>query len=142
MSEESIQDCQFSDGECFGCGPMNVRGLQIKSFPRADGTFLARWSPRSEHTNGAGFVCGGILSTVLDCHSAAAAAQALSAVAVTKEFSIEFVRPTPMEPLELVARVIELRRRSAEIEAVANASGQTCARFRGVFVVPRGADAV
>ena len=141
MSEQSIQDRQFSDGDCFGCGPKNARGLQIKSFRRADGAVLAHWSPRPEHTNGGGFVCGGILSTILDCHCAAAAAHALSAGAVTKEFSIEFLRPTPIGPLELLARVVELRSRSVELEAVASASGQVCVRFRGVFVVPRGAEA-
>jgi len=140
MSEQSIQDRHFADGECFGCGPSNAHGLRIKSFPRADGALLARWSPGPEHSNGGGAVCGGILSTILDCHCAAAAAHALSTPAVTKEFSVEFVHPTPMEPLELVARVVDLCNRSVELEAIASAAGQACVRFRGVFVVPRAAD--
>jgi hypothetical protein len=85
-TEQSIQDRDFADGNCFGCGPTNPAGLHIKSY---------------------------------------------------KEFSIEFLRPTPMEPLELVARVVDLRKRSAAVEAEALASDETCVRFRGVFVVPR-----
>jgi len=140
-AEQSIQDRDFADADCFGCGPANGLGLRIKSFARADGTVVARWSPGAEHSNGAGAVCGGVLGTILDCHCAAAAAVALSAAAVTKEFAIEFLRPTPLEPLDLVARVVNRRRRSAEVEAVASASGEACARFHGVFVVPRSGPA-
>jgi acyl-coenzyme A thioesterase PaaI-like protein len=136
-SEQSIQARNFADGECFGCGPSNAAGFRIKSFPRADGTVVAQWSPGAEHSNGAGAVCGGVLGTILDCHCAAAASVALSATAFTKEFTIEFLRPTPLASLELVARVVERRNRSVALEAVATASGEVCVRFRGVFVVPR-----
>jgi acyl-coenzyme A thioesterase PaaI-like protein len=79
--EQSIQDRDFADTNCFGCGPANGLGLRIKSFARADGTVVARWSPGAEHSNGAGAVCGGVLGTILDCHGAAAAGVALSATA-------------------------------------------------------------
>lgn len=136
-SEQSIQDRAFAEGECFGCGPKNASGLQIKSFLQSDGSMLAHWSPGSEHSNGGAAVCGGILSTILDCHCAAAASHALSSWAVTKEFSIEFLSPAPVETLELVARVVEQRSRSVELEATASVNGDVCVRFRGIFVVPR-----
>jgi acyl-coenzyme A thioesterase PaaI-like protein len=143
MAEQSFQDCHFPDAGCFGCGPKNSAGLQIKSFPRADGSVVARWTPHPAHSNGMGAVCGGILSTVLDCHAGAAAGYALSKRAgvsvwgVTKEFSIQFLRPTPIEPLELEARVVDLRTRSVEVEATARFEGQSCAQFHGIFVLPR-----
>jgi acyl-coenzyme A thioesterase PaaI-like protein len=71
-TEQSIQDRDFADGNCFGCGPTNPAGLRIKSYPRADGTVVARWLPQAEHSNGAGAVCGGVLATILDCHCAVA----------------------------------------------------------------------
>lgn len=137
MTSDSIQDRRWPDGSCFGCGSANAKGLQIKSFPQTDGSLLARWTPGPEHSNGEGAVCGGVLGTILDCHAAATAAHALPAAAVTKQFAIEFVAPAPMQALDLVARVVDLRARSAEIEAVASAGGEACARFRGVFVIPR-----
>ncbi len=143
MAEQSFQDRHFPDAACFGCGPKNSAGLRIKSFPRADGSFVARWTPHPEHSNGMGAVCGGVLSTVLDCHAGAAAGNALTERAgasvwgVTKEFTIEFLRPTPLEPLELVARVVDLRTRSVKVEATATFEGQSCAQFHGIFVLPR-----
>jgi acyl-coenzyme A thioesterase PaaI-like protein len=143
MSDQSIQDRYYPDAVCFGCGPQNPLGLQIKSVARADGAVVASWMPRPEHRDGMGaVVCGGILSTLLDCHAAAAAGYALGQAsggftgAVTKQFTVEFLQPTPMEPLEIVAHVVQVRRRSAEVEATASFGGQESVRFRGVFVVP------
>lgn len=140
MAEASIQDRSFPDGDCFGCGSTNERGLRIKSFPREDGTIVARWTPGPEHSNGAGSVCGGVLATVLDCHGAATAVHEMGSDAIlTKQFTIEFLRPTPLEEIELVARVVERRTRSVEIDAHALSGGTTCATLRGIFVVPRAA---
>ena len=144
MAEQSFQDSNFPDGDCFGCGPANRAGLRIKSFPREDGSVVARWTPGHEHGNGGGGVCGGILGSVLDCHACAAATRALNDAStrgwlwcVTKEFSVEFVRLTPLEPLDLEARVVDLRGRSAEVVATAAVAGALCVRFRGIFVVPQ-----
>lgn len=140
----SFQQQQFPDGECFGCGPSNPAGLLIDSFPAGDGQMVCDWTPRPEHSNGVGIVCGGVLSTALDCHAVTAALRALTQrdgkppeSMFTKEFTMQFLRPTPVEPIRLVARVTELRPRSAAVEATAAVNGEVCARFNGVFVVPR-----
>ena len=70
-NEISIQDRLFPDMTCFGCGPANPRGLRLKSYAR-DEAVTAQFEPWPEHDNGLGFLNGGIISTVLDCHSAAA----------------------------------------------------------------------
>ena len=67
----SIQDRLYPDLPCFGCGPGNERGLRLKSYAAEDGEVLAEFTPWPEHDNGAGFLNGGIIATVLDCHSAA-----------------------------------------------------------------------
>lgn len=140
----SFQQELFPDGECFGCGPKNAAGLTIASFPASDEEMVCEWTPRPEHHNGDGAVCGGVLSTALDCHAMTAAFRALHdrdgeppEIIVTKEF----LRPAPLAPLRLVAHVTELRTRSAAVEATASANGKVCTRFRGVFVVPRQAAA-
>ena len=68
--EPSLQDRYYSAGTCFGCGPSNRHGLQIKSYS-ADNGVAATWTASDKYGNGFGFVNGGIISTLLDCHSAA-----------------------------------------------------------------------
>ena len=67
----SIQERLVPELTCFGCGPANERGLRLRSHPSDDGV-VATFTPWPEHDNGLGYLNGGIISTVLDCHSAAA----------------------------------------------------------------------
>lgn len=69
---DALQDRYFADLPCFGCGPANEKGLRLKSYAGPDGTVVATFTPWPEHDNGAGFLNGGIIATVLDCHSGAA----------------------------------------------------------------------
>ena len=68
--ESSLQDRYYSAGTCFGCGPSNRHGLQVKSYSAENGV-AATWTASDKYDNGFGFVNGGIISTLLDCHSAA-----------------------------------------------------------------------
>jgi acyl-coenzyme A thioesterase PaaI-like protein len=126
--ELSIQDRLFPTMACFGCGPANPRGLRLKSFP-ADGFVTATFLPWPEHDNGLGYLNGGIISTLLDCHSAAAVMQeaqargwsALSGTDlpyVTGGLDIRFLRPSPLhEPVEL--RAVVTAAQEAEINCAA-----------------------
>ena len=110
----SIQERFLPDTTCFGCGPANARGLRLRSFP-GDGAVVATFRPWPEHDNGLGYLNGGIIATVLDCHSAAAMlleadargwrAQGEAVVPyVTAGLDIRFRRPAPLdEPSELRA---------------------------------------
>ena len=66
----SIQERLFPTLRCFGCGPANPKGLRLRSYP-AEGSVVAVFTPWPEHDNGLGYLNGGIIATVLDCHSAA-----------------------------------------------------------------------
>ncbi|HZC69140.1 MAG TPA: hypothetical protein VE442_00455 [Jatrophihabitans sp.] len=68
---DAIQDQLFPNMRCFGCGPSNPKGLRLKSYLAENGV-VATFMPWPEHDNGVGFLNGGIITTVLDCHSAAA----------------------------------------------------------------------
>jgi len=68
----SIQDQLFPELPCFGCGPNNPKGLHLRSY-LLEGEVRARFTPWLEHDNGLGYLNGGIIATLLDCHSAAAA---------------------------------------------------------------------
>jgi acyl-coenzyme A thioesterase PaaI-like protein len=71
VDELSIQERLYPELTCFGCGHANPKGLKLRSYPDGD-SVVARFTPWPEHDNGFGFLNGGIIATVLDCHSGAA----------------------------------------------------------------------
>src|SRR5690349_11247559 len=110
----SIQERLYPDLPCFGCGHGNEKGLKLRSYP-ADGYVTAQFMPWPEHDNGVGFLNGGIISTVLDCHSAAAVSSEADARGwpplggadlpfVTAGLDVRYLRPSPLrDPVELRA---------------------------------------
>ncbi|MCX6395136.1 MAG: PaaI family thioesterase [Propionibacteriales bacterium] len=118
MITTSLQDRYFPDLPCFGCGPANAEGLRLKSY-LVDGQVTAEFLPWPQHDNGLGFLNGGIIATVLDCHSAAlvtheAYTQGWPALPgtdlpyVTAGLDVRYLRPSPLtEPVRLLGRVIE-----------------------------------
>ena len=115
----SIQDRLYPDLPCFGCGPVNERGLRLKSYPTDEGDVVAKFAPWPEHDNGTGFLNGGIIATVLDCHSAAVvtheaerrgwtAADGALLPFLTAGIDVRYRRPSPLrEPVQLRGRLIE-----------------------------------
>jgi acyl-coenzyme A thioesterase PaaI-like protein len=113
----SLQQRYFPDLPCFGCGPANERGLRLRSYPDGD-VVVAAFTPWPEHDNGLGFLNGGIIATLLDCHSAAAVTHeayqrgwpALPGAPlpyVTAGLDLRYLRPSPLDqPVRLVGRVV------------------------------------
>jgi hypothetical protein len=66
--DRSIQETYSPDGICFGCGPLNEKGLRIRSFVEGD-EFVAVWSAEPHHQAFPGVLNGGIIGALLDCHS-------------------------------------------------------------------------
>ena len=66
----SIQEALYPTITCFGCGHANPKGFQLRSYREGELT-VAEFTPHPEHDNGFGFVNGGIIATILDCHGAA-----------------------------------------------------------------------
>ncbi len=142
MSGPSVQERYAPRNRCFGCGPANPSGLHIRSYEDEQGLW-AEWTPQPQYEAFAGAVNGGILGTLLDCHSNWTATLHLMKQAgretppctVTAEFHVRLLRVTPSEgPLRLRARVVESGARRAVVEATVEAAGQTTASCRGVFV--------
>lgn len=133
-------------GRCFGCGPANALGLLIRSFAQPDGSVVAEWVARQEHEAFEGFVNGGIIGTLIDCHSNWTAISALMAAGwanaapstVTAEMSVRFRRPTPSaSPLRLVGRPVEVAPDRVTVETSVEVDGIVTARGRAVFVPVR-----
>ena len=104
----SNQESLYPELTCFGCGHANPDGFHLRSYREGDVT-VAEFTPRPEHDNGFGFLNGGIITTVLDCHGAAvvmfeAAAREWHAAPgapvpfITAGFEVRFLRPTPLGP--------------------------------------------
>ncbi len=115
MSDLSIQESLYPDLTCFGCGHANPDGFHLRSY-RDDELTVAEFTSRPEHDNGFGFLNGGIISTVLDCHTAAvvmweaaqrgwAAEPGAPVPFITAGIEVKFLRPTPLgSPVRLSAR--------------------------------------
>lgn len=126
-AEASLQEKYWPTMRCFGCGPANEKGLRLRSFP-GDGGTVAEFRPWPEHDNGLGFLNGGIICTVLDCHSATPMmleAERLGLFAagsplpfVTAGLEVAYLRPTPLdEPLTLRASIIEVAEAQMTVES-------------------------
>ena len=60
---------------CYGCGRLNEHGLHIKSYWDGDET-VARYLPRPYHIAIPGYVYGGLIASLMDCHATGTAAAA------------------------------------------------------------------
>jgi acyl-coenzyme A thioesterase PaaI-like protein len=138
----SLQDRYAAQSRCFGCGPANTLGLQIKSCVQGD-EVVADWQPQSHHEAFPGMLNGGIIGSLLDCHSNWTAAWHLMQLSqanhppctVTADYAVQLLRPTPtVGPVHLSARVAESKADRAVIEATLSVDGKVCARCRGTFV--------
>lgn len=131
---------------CYGCGRLNEQGLQIKS--RWDGDeSVAVYTPRPYHTAIPGYVYGGLLASLIDCHGTGTAAAAAYRAEdrpmdsqpprryVTASLKVDYLRPTPLgPPLELRGRVAELKGRKVVVQVSLYAEGVECVRGEVVTV--------
>ena len=143
----AVQDSYPDDvAHCYGCGRLNPHGLQLKS--RADGEeTVARFTPRPEHTAIPGFVYGGLIASLIDCHAMGTAAAAAERAAgravgegpaprfVTASLKVDFLAPTPLGPeLEVRARAVEMSVKKVVVRATVSAAGLITARGEVVAV--------
>jgi len=149
----AVQDRYPDDvAHCYGCGHLNGSGHQLKSHVEGDGT-VARFTPGPEHTAIPGYVYGGLIASLIDCHgtgTAAAAGAALDAAAdggdaplldarvitdqavmpryVTARLDVTYRRPTPLGPeLVLNGTVRERSARKVIVDITVSADGEVTA---------------
>ena len=131
---------------CYGCGRLNEHGHQIKTYWDGDET-VTRFQPHPEHTAIPGFVYGGLIASLIDCHSTGTAAAAAYRAEqremdsepplrfVTGSLHVDFLKPTPLGPvLELRGRVKELKGRKVVVESEVWVDGVMTARVEVVAV--------
>ena len=148
-TDTCLQEQYAPTNGCFGCGPANSKGLRIRSFPdpaQAEGgpdATICEWSPQRHHEAFPGVLSGGVIGTILDCHSNWTSAWHLMRKAgedhppctVTAEYEVKLLRPTPMSgSVILKAHVVSSTEDRVEVEASLEAKGKVCATCHGVFV--------
>jgi acyl-coenzyme A thioesterase PaaI-like protein len=131
---------------CYGCGRLNEKGLQIKSYWDGEQS-VARFVPRPEHMAVPGYVYGGLLASLVDCHGTGTAAAATARAEnreidseplvrfVTGSLKVDYLRPTPLGPeLELRGTVKEIKPRKVVVAIDLLADGEVCVRGEVIAV--------
>ncbi len=147
MSEKAFQD-YYPDqlSYCYGCGRLNEHGLHIKSYWDGDEA-VAHYQPQPYHIAIPGYVYGGLIASLIDCHSTGTAAAAAYRAAgrpmdsqppfrfVTASLHVDYLRPTPLGVmLEVRATVKEIKGRKVVVNSTVSANGEICARGEVVAV--------
>ena len=145
--QKSFQDF-YPDhmAHCYGCGRLNEHGHQIKSYWDGDES-VCYFVPKPYHTAIPGYVYGGLLASLIDCHGTGTAAAAAYREAkrnmdtepalryLTGSLHVNYLKPTPMGvTLEIRGKVKEIKGRKAVIEEWIVADGIITVRGEVVAV--------
>jgi len=131
---------------CYGCGRLNEHGYQIKSLWDGDES-VCYFDPKPYHISIPGYVYGGLLASLIDCHGTGTAAAAAYWEAgrgmdtepalrfLTGSLHVDYLKPTPMGvTLEVRGKVKEVKGRKVVIEEWIVANGVTTVRGEVVAV--------
>jgi len=147
MTDKAFQEYYpESLSHCYGCGCMNDHGLQIKSYWEGDES-VCHFQPKDYHIAIPGFVYGGLIASLIDCHSTGTAAAASYKAEgrpmdsepglrfLTASLHVDFLAPTPLDAtLEIRAKVEEVKGRKVVVTSTLSAGGQVCAKGKVVAV--------
>lgn len=147
MKEKAFQD-YYPDAmnQCYGCGQKNPHGHQIRSYWDGDES-ICTFRPRPYHTAIPGMVYGGLIASLIDCHSTGTAAaakyrdegRAMDSLPplrfLTGSLHVDYLRPTPIDAdLEIRARIKEVKGRKIVVTSTLSANGDVCARGEVVAI--------
>ena len=130
---------------CYGCGRLNEFGFQIKTRADRDVT-VTEFVPASYHTAFIDSTYGGLIASIIDCHSTGSAAIfAMGADGeeigtdpsprfVTAHLEVDYLAPTPLLQMRLVGRAVEIRERKVIVETELLVEGEVTAKGSAVLV--------
>ena len=147
MTDKAFQDFYPEYlAHCYGCGTMNEFGHQIKSFWDGDES-VAHFQPKPFHTAIPGYVYGGLLASLIDCHGTGTAAAAGYRAEnremdsqpplryLTASLHVDYLKPTPLGPiLEVRGKVKTVKGRKVVIEEWIVVNGELTVRGEVVAV--------
>src|SRR5690625_1588728 len=106
--KKAVQDFYADDYSwCYGCGRLNEEGLHLRTGWDGDNT-ITIYEPRPEHKAIPGFIYGGLIASLVDCHGTGSASAALHKKNghelgdgmepprfVTASLHVDYLKPTP-----------------------------------------------
>jgi acyl-coenzyme A thioesterase PaaI-like protein len=108
---------------------------------------VTHFTPKPYHTSIIGYAYGGLIASLIDCHSTGSAAAAMYRQAgrdmdslpafrfVTGSLHVDFLKPTPIEgELEIRGRIKEIKGRKVVVETTVYAGGVATVRGEVVAV--------
>lgn len=142
----AVQDT-YPEGfaQCYGCGRYNEHGHQIKTYLVGDET-VTYHNPDPVHRAVGGFAYGGLIASLIDCHSTGSAAifwmkeRSLTVGVdptprfVTGRLEVDYVAPTPLSPLHLTGALVEAGERKVVVATELRSEAIVTARGRAVLV--------
>ena len=147
MSELAFQDHYPDDyAHCFGCGRLNPEGHHLKSYWDGEET-VCRYTPDAKYTGGfPGFLYGGMIASLMDCHGAGTAAAAKArednkpiSRFVTASLQVDYLAPTPVNTeLEVRGKVVEIKGRKVTVALTLTAAGTLCAKGSVLYIQIKG----
>lgn len=147
MNQKAFQDYYPDElSHCYGCGRLNKQGLQLKSHWDGQET-VATFQPRPYHIAIPGYVYGGLIASLMDCHATGTASAAAYRAQgremgtepplrfLTASLQVDYLRPTPLGvPLEIRGKVKEVKERKVVVAVTLAAEGEVRAEGEVVAV--------
>jgi acyl-coenzyme A thioesterase PaaI-like protein len=125
---------------CYGCGALNAHGHQIKTHWDGEES-VTHFSPEPYHTSVPGYAYGGLIASLIDCHSTGTAAAAMYRQEnrgmdtlppfrfVTGSPHVDYLKPTPLSgQLEIRGIVKEIKGRKVVVQTTVLVDGVVTAR--------------
>jgi acyl-coenzyme A thioesterase PaaI-like protein len=146
---KAIQDEYPEDFSwCYGCGRMNEHGHHFRTGWDGDKT-ISIYKPKKEHMALPGFVYGGVIGSLVDCHGTGSAALYLHRKNgyepgdgaepprfVTASLHVDFMKPTPQgTALKAIGTVHEIHPKKYRVETEVYAGETLCAKGEVIAVV-------
>lgn len=146
---QAIQDDYLEDFSwCYGCGRLNDEGYHLRTGWQGEET-VTYYEPSSKHIAIPGFVYGGLIASLIDCHGTGSCALALhrkngfepgSGEApprfVTASLNVNYLKPTPQGALlKAVGKVKEIHPKKWKVDVDVFADAILCATGEVVGVV-------
>ncbi|WP_144513146.1 PaaI family thioesterase [Bacillus sp. FJAT-22090] len=145
----AIQDDYPDDfAWCYGCGRLNEDGYHFRTYWNGSKT-ETMYEPNEKHIAIPGFVYGGLIASLIDCHGTGSAALALHKKNgfepgseevpprfVTGSLHVDFLKPTPQKvTLKAVGTVEEIHPKKWKVTTEVFAGDTLCAKGEVIAVV-------
>lgn len=147
--KQAVQDDYADDYSwCYGCGRLNEEGLHLRTGWDGDNT-ITIYKPRPEHKAIQGFIYGGLIASLIDCHGTGSASAALHRKNghqlgdgvepprfVTASLHVDYLKPTPAGvPLKAIGRPEEVHPKKWKIHTEVYADGECVVKGEVVAAV-------